>query len=108
MEGKGEGKEEKEEEKQQVEIVSRDIIDTYPKLRELHRQVAVTYRHELVGPRTVFIDLYELFKDKQDDAVAEITLRSGKLFEKYMQEERKRIKEDLERELGKKPETYTI
>jgi len=107
-EEKKEGEKKEEEKKTPVTIISRDIMDTYPKLRELHRTVAVTYKTPEVGPRTIFIDLYELFGEKQDDAIMAILEKKGDLWQKYLEEEKKRIKEDLEKLKAQRVETYEV
>jgi len=101
-------KEEKKEEKLEVTILSRNFFTVYPKLREPHRLVHVTYTYKDLPPRTIEIDLFEHFKEDQYKAEEQILKKEGKLAEKYFEIEKKAIKEDLEKVLGARPETVAI
>jgi len=94
--------------KYKVEIVRRNFITVYPKLREKHWQVISVYREEALPTGSVTIDLYDLFKDKQEDAVRQIRARKGALFDAYLREERKLIKADIEERLAERPEVVTV
>jgi len=102
-------KREKPEEREfRVEIVRRNFITVYPKLREKHWQVISIYREEALPTGSVTIDLYDLFKDKQEDAVRQIRARKGALFDAYLREEHKLLKADIEERLAERPEVVTI
>jgi len=101
--------EEKEEEKKyKVEIIARDLISVYPKLKEEHKQVIVTYRYNELPTRAITIDLFEHFKEKQEEVAKAIEERKGDLWQKYLELEKKLIKEDIERAKAARPETYTL
>jgi len=102
-------KEEKqEEERKEVTILNRAFMTVYPKLREPHKLVHVAYTYKDYPPRVVEIDLYEHFKDKQEEAEKQILKGEGDLAKKYFELERKAIKEDLEAMLKQKPETIEL
>jgi len=103
-----EKKEKLEEREYKVEIVRRNFITVYPRLREKHWQVISVYREEALPTGSVTIDLYELFKDKQEDAVKQIRARKGPLFERYLREEAKFIRADIEERLAERPEVVTV
>ena len=100
--------EKKEEEKLEITILSRDFLTVFPKLREPHKLVHVTYLYDDYPPRTIEIDLFEIFKEEQEKAEKEIRAKSGDLAKKYFEIEKERIKEDLETLLKAKPETIEI
>jgi len=101
-----EGKE--EEEKEEVQIIGEDIITIYPRIAEPHRQVIITYRAKELPTRAITIDLFDLFKEAQEEAVKEIAKREGTLWERYKEHRAKRIKEDIERARVFKPERIIV
>jgi len=105
---KTEEEKKKEEAKYAVDIISRDFISVYPKLREEHRQVLVTYETEELPPATVTIDLFNLFKEKQFEAEKQIKERKGPLAEEYFTVEKKKIREDIETRVAFVPERVVV
>lgn len=99
-------KEKKEE--YEVTILDRTFLSVFPRLREEHRQVLVTYTYEANPPWTVTLDLFEIFKEKQKDAEKEIRAKAGKLYEQYIQAEKEAIRKDIEQRLSFKPETIKV
>jgi len=98
----------KEKEAYKVEILSQDFISVFPRLREEHRQVLVTYSYAELPPATITIDLFELFKEDQFVAADQIRARKGPFFEKFLEARAKAIREDIERRLIFKPETIEV
>ena len=98
----------KEEEKREVTILSRTFLTVYPRLREPHRLVHVAYMYNDYPPRVIEIDLWEHFKEKQEEAEKQIKKGEGDLAKKYFEIERKAIRKDLEELLKAKPEVITV
>jgi len=105
---KEEKKEKKKEEKFEVTILDRTFIEVFPRLRERHAQVLVTYTYADFPPRTVTIDLFDLFKEKQVIAEVQIKERKGPFWEKYKEAEAKALREDVKALILVKPEVITI
>jgi len=102
-------KEEKPKEKpHEVTIEGRDIITVYPKLEEKHLQAIVTYRADELPTSHVTIDLYDLFKQKQEEASKQIRIRKGDLWEKYRKVEKELIHKHIHARLLEKPERITL
>jgi len=91
-----------------VEIIARDIVITYPKIRMPARTSMVTYVAADLPPATVSILLDELFPEQAEEAARQIRERKGPLWDKYLEVEKKRIREDIERRLPMKPEVYEV
>ena len=113
VEAKGKGEEKakegaEEEEKRKVTILSRTFMTVYPRLREAHKLVHVAYMYEDYPPRVIEIDLFEHFKDKQDEVERQVLEGKGELAEKYFEIEREAIKKDLEEMLKQKPEVVEV
>jgi len=101
--------EEKPKEKpHEVTIEGRDIIAVYPRLREKHLQVISTYRADELPTSHVTIDLYDLFKEKQEEVAKQIRLRKGDLWLKYRKIESNLIHKHIHARLIEKPERITI
>jgi len=92
----------------EVTIMDRTFLTVFPRLREEQRQVVVTYVYADFPPRAVTIDLRNLFAEAQFEAERQIVAKSGDLFKKYVGEESKTIREDIEKALVFKPEVITV
>jgi len=99
---------EKREKIYEVTILDRTFISVYPKLAEEHRQSLVTYTTEELTPGTVTLDLFELFGERQKEAETQIKAREGDLWKKYLEEEKKAIRKDIEARIAIKPEIYKV
>jgi len=104
-----EKREEVKEEVKPVEVeVTRDFISVFPKIREEHRQVLVTYTYKDWPPATVTVDLFDLFKEKQKEAEEQILKREGDLYKAYLEVEAKTIRQDIKRREAIIPEVIKI
>jgi len=96
------------ERKYQVEIISRSIVITYPKIRVPVRSVMVTYAAADLPPYSITILLDELFPNRTEEAAEQIKARKGPLWEEYLKVEKERIRKSIEERLPMKPEVYVV
>jgi CRISPR/Cas system CMR-associated protein Cmr1 (group 7 of RAMP superfamily) len=105
-----EKKEEKEsKEEYEVTILSRNFFSLFPKIAEKHENVSVLYVYADYPPSTVIIDLFKEFgAEKQEEVKEQISKEKGPLFEKYLEIEKKAIREDIEKRVLMKPKVVKV
>jgi len=97
-----------EKEQYEVKILAEDFYSIFPRIREEHRNVAVTYVYADFPPATIVIDLYQIFKEDQFRAEDQIRKKEGTLYEKYVEERAKRIREDIKERIVRVPEEIIV
>jgi len=97
-----------EERKYQVTIIDRVPVTTFPKLNVPKTTIYVTYFTEGLSPGTVVIDPEEIGIKDVEKLLEQIKAKKGSLYKKYIEYEKKRVREDIERRLGLTPESYEV
>jgi len=101
-------KEEEKREEYEVEILSREIITTYPKLRQPALTSLVTYVAAGLPPESISILLTDVEPEKPEALAEQIRAGKGPLWGRYLEEERKRVRKRIEERLAAKPEVYRV
>jgi len=104
----GEEKAKEKKEKYEVEVIRRDIITTFPKLRTPALTSLVTYVAAGLPPDTVSILLSEVAPGKEAELVSQIEAESGPLWEEYLKHEKKLVREAIDKRLKIKPAVYRV
>jgi len=92
----------------EVTILDRTFITTYPRLRQAVRTSITTYLAPDMPPRTVRINLTELFGEQVEEAEQQIKAGAGDLWGKFKAVEDKAIAEDIKAFRAFKPEVKRI
>jgi len=95
-------------EEQEITILARDFITTYPRLREAARIAVVTYLAPDMPARTVRINLTEKFPEKENEVIRQIGERKGTLFDEYIKLEDEAIRQDIQEFRQFRPEIRRI
>jgi len=101
-----------EEEKRPAEIeyqvLNRTIITTYPRVREAALTSLVTYSAPDLPPRSISILLNELEPERFEEMAEQIKAKAGPLWDRYLEEEKRRIADDIRARLAFKPEVWRV
>jgi len=100
--------EQEKREEYEVEIIDRAVITTYPKLRQPALTSLVTYVAAGLPPDHISILLSEVAPKREPELAKQIEARKGPLWDEYLEVEKKRIREQVEKRLAVKPEVYKV
>jgi len=95
-------------EEQEITILARDFITTYPRLREAARIAVTTYLAPDMPARTIRINLTEKFPGQENEVIRQITERKGTLFDEYIKLEDEAIRQDIQEFRQFRPEIRRI
>jgi len=95
-------------EEQEITILARDFITTYPRLREAAKLAVITYLAPDMPARTIRINLTERFPNQEQEVIRQIGERKGTLFEEYIKLEDQEIARDIQEFRVYRPEVRRI
>jgi len=92
----------------EVTILDRSVVREFPPGETAKWVARVTYRSEGMPPASVGIRLDEVAAEKVEDLRDQISEQSGSLWNKYLNIEKTRVREDVKQRKEEKPEKYMI
>lgn len=89
----------------EVVVIDERTVTTYPMIGQAAYTAIVTFRRGDEMPRTIFILLSDVAKEKALELLTQYNSKKGELYQRYLTYRNQKIRDDLQAAGAFKPET---